>query len=56
MRNFSEILFFVLIFSVLMSSCDTENERPYAEKGILNLTSYQLDEKIIPLDGEWEFY
>ncbi len=47
---------FVLIFSIFILSCNTETDRPYAEKGVLNLTGYQLEEKVIPLDGEWEFY
>ena len=56
MRSLFKISFFILIFSILTLSCNTDNDRPYAEKGVLNLTDYQLHEKVIPLDGEWEFY
>ncbi len=56
MKNRVVIAFGILIFSMLLVSCGTDADRPYAEKGILNLSNYQLEEKVIPLDGEWEFY
>lgn len=48
------VLFF--IFSIFLLSCTTETDLPYAKKGVFNLSAYQLEEKVIALDGEWEFY
>ena len=56
MKSLFKIVYFSFILLVLFSACNSDNDMPYAQKGILNLTNYQLQEQVIPLDGEWEFY
>ena len=55
-------LIFLTIMSILLtlSSC-YKNEvniyKPLAKKGVLDLTKWDINKnKIIKLDGEWEFY
>lgn len=48
---------FVLAVSVL-GGCSNAvtSEIPKAEKGVLDLTQWDTEERVIRLDGEWEFY
>ncbi len=48
------IFFFLLI---VLSSCNEKHESPLAQKGIIDLSSWDFAKKgTIQLDGEWEFY
>lgn len=51
------LLIFALIF-FLMGGCSKEFSlhQPKAVEGILDLTQWRLDEEMVRLDGEWEFY
>ncbi len=52
----SKILAILLIISISLNSCNSDNDKPYAVNGVLNLSDYQINEQIIKLDGEWEFF
>ncbi len=55
MNKFSKISVILLIVSISFSSCYTDNDKPYAINGVLNLTDYHI-KHIVKLDGDWEFY
>ena len=51
------LLVFILILP-LLGGCSSEVSlnQPKAEKGILDLSQWRLDQKVVKLDGQWEFY
>ncbi|RLD75352.1 MAG: hypothetical protein DRJ10_15425 [Bacteroidetes bacterium] len=55
MKKLSKISVILLILSISFSSCNKYNDKPYAVNGVLNLTDYHI-QKVVSLDGEWEFY
>jgi len=55
MNSLSKILV-LFVLSISLNSCYNDIDKPYAEKGILNLNDYHINKDIIPLDGYWEFY
>ena len=56
MDRVSKILVILLVISISLNSCNSDNDKPYAVNGVLNLTDYQINETVIKLDGEWEFF
>ena len=61
MDNKKLFLLVGLIFTVILAfsggcSSQVSCKSPKAAEGILDLTQRQLDEKVIRLDGQWEFY
>ena len=55
MDKLLKILVILFLVSISFSSCYSDSDKPYAEKGVLNLKDYHIS-KVINLDGEWEFY
>ncbi len=56
MNSFSKISILLFVLGIFFNSCSSDNDRPYAVNGILNVTDYHLNQDIIKLDGKWEFY
>ena len=60
MDNCKLLLTVMIIITLLfLTGCSTGQffiHRPKAESGIIDLTQLQLENDIIQLDGEWEFY
>lgn len=54
-RIFSKII--LLLILTLLISCQMDREVPKVEKGVIDLTSYDLEaDGPVRLDGEWSFY
>ncbi|MBT4638841.1 MAG: PAS domain S-box protein [Deltaproteobacteria bacterium] len=46
-----------IVLLLLLSSCFSDKQPPVAEKGILDLSTWNFEEDgVVRLDGEWEFY
>ncbi|PJZ76965.1 sensor histidine kinase [Leptospira neocaledonica] len=58
--RFGKITFFALLISSFFSYCDlvgSGSEHSSAKNGTLDLSKHSFEDgKIVPLDGEWEFY
>ena len=61
MQNKKRLMFGLLTAVLILSflgGCSNQipYKRPKAEMGVLDLTQWRLDEEVIKLDGQWEFY
>ena len=52
------IVTLLLLLTVFLCGCSTQYSQfpSRAQSGLLDLEQYQLTDRIVPLDGEWEFY
>lgn len=56
MNRLFKISVILLVISFSLVSCYESNEKPQAVNGVVNITQDDLDNGIIKLDGEWEFF
>ncbi|MCP3871622.1 MAG: response regulator [Desulfobacteraceae bacterium] len=57
LKSIFSFIFCLTCLSILIAGCANESERPAADKGIIDLSYWNFENKsIISLDGEWEFY
>ncbi|EMY78763.1 7TM diverse intracellular signaling [Leptospira weilii serovar Ranarum str. ICFT] len=53
------VLSVFLIFAAILTGCSlfqTSKDAPIAEKGVIDLRNFDLDQKITALNGNWEFH
>ena len=50
------LLYILYIFSFLTGSLIAQENKPLANRGVMELSNYSFESQIIKLDGEWDFY
>ncbi|WP_186843658.1 diguanylate cyclase [Acetobacterium tundrae] len=58
MRQHKILLLIIILMMPFWGGCSNQISTPHqeAEKGLLDFSQVSLENKVIPLDGEWEFY
>lgn len=52
------IIHLTVLMAVILAGCSSEvvSKQPQASEGLLDLSEWRLQEQIVNLDGQWEFY